>query len=118
MNKGDTVMLTLDYKLNEQALTKDGYDEIELQLNAQTNRNSLKFLKSTGRIEWDETSSKFVIGLTQAETFKLKENSLNEDTDVEYQLRILLNGMVCSSDIGEFTIGPVLSRRVLEVPNE
>lgn len=112
-NKGDTLQLTLNYTINGTPLEKDAYDEIELQLNSQTNRNSVKLLMSEGDIGYDVSTSKYVVFLSQAQTFKLKQNELNEDSDIEYQIRILIGTKVISSDIGTFILGPVLSKKVL-----
>ncbi len=114
-NKGDTLRLILNYQLNGEDLEKDYFDDIELQLNSQSGRNSVKLLYSLGEIIFDDELSKYVVYLSQEQTFKLKQNQLNEDSDVEYQLRVLLNSTVVSSDIGTFTIGPVLSKKVLEI---
>ena len=115
INKGDTLQLILNYQLNGSDLEQDYFDDIELQLNSQSGRNSVKLLYSLGEIVWDSEKNKYVVYLSQEQTFKLKQNQLNEDSDVEYQLRVLLNSAVVSSDVGTFTIGPVLSKKVLEV---
>lgn len=115
INKGDTLQLILNYQLNGEDLEKDYFDDIELQLNSQANRNSVKLLYSLGELIYDDNLGKYVGYLSQAQTFKLKQNVLNEDSDVDYQIRVLLNGTVVSSDVGTFTIGPVLSKKILEV---
>lgn len=114
-NKGDTLQLTLNYTLNGNALEKDAYDDMELQLNSQSGSNSVKLLLSNGDIGYDESSSKYKAFLSQAQTFKLKQSELNEDSEIEYQLRILIGTKVISSGVSTFTLGPVLSKKVLEV---
>ena len=111
MNKGDTISLVLDFLIdNKDPLEKDAYHEMELQLNEEGGtRKSIKLLLSTGDIEWDDELGKYVVSLTQEQTFKLPNN-------MEYQLRILdeLSEEVYSSCIGHFCLGDVLSKKVLE----
>lgn len=112
-NKGDTLKLILNYTLNDTPIAEKKFDEIELQLNSQVNRNSVKLLQSLGEIKYDKLTEKYVCYLSQAQTFKLKQDALNEDSDVDYQIRLLNNGGVVSSDVGTFTLGAVLSKRIL-----
>lgn len=115
MNKGDTLQITLNYTINGTPLEKDAYDDIELQLNSQSGTNSVKLLLSAGDISYDDSTSKYKTFLSQSQTFKLKQSALNETSDIEYQLRILIGTKVISSSVGTFTLGPVLSKKVLEV---
>lgn len=117
-NEGDTAVLMLNYKLNGEDLVENAYDEIELQINSQTNFYSLKKLLSAGDIEWgtvvydvddqEQTFTGYVAHLTQEETFKLKKGTW------QAQLRILVNGEVGSSGISALDIGDALSTKVLE----
>lgn len=122
-NEGDTAVLMLNYKLNGEDLVENAYDEIELQINSQTNFYSLKKLLSAGDIEWgtvvydttddqgqeqEATFTGYVASLTQEETFKLKKGTW------QAQLRILVNGEVGSSGISALDIGDALSTKVLE----
>lgn len=104
MNKGDTIQIILDFTINDEPLVEGAYDEIELQFNKQSAQNGIKLLMSDGRIEWD--GEHYVATLTQKETMKLTSSS-------EYQVRIAINGMVISSDIGKFGVGDVLSSKIL-----
>jgi hypothetical protein len=113
-NKGDTLSLILDYTINDKPLEKDAYDEIELQLNSQSNKNSVKLLYTNNEIIYDDATTKYQASLSQSQTFQLKQDELNTDSEIEYQLRILLATNVISSAVGTFTLGPVLSSKVLE----
>lgn len=116
-NKGDTALLLLDYTLNGSPLEEDAYDEIEFQINKQGNTNSIKKLLSNNTIAWgtatylDEGVTKTFTGymciLSQEDTFKMR------DGVSECQLRIMIDGEVGSSEIGEIDLGKALSLRVL-----
>lgn len=114
MNKGDTISFTLDFLIDgKDPLEKDAYYEMELQLNEEggTTKN-IKLLYSTGQIAWDDDLSKYVVSLTQEDTFKLPNR-------MAYQLRILdeESEEIYSSQIGHFCLGDVLSKTVLEQPH-
>lgn len=113
MNRGDTVCLMLNYKINGQDLVRDAYDEIELQINNESSSKAIKKLLSNGGIKWSTidysggTFTGYVVNLTQEETFKL---ATGQST---VQLRIKLNGQVGSSENSTFDLGAVLSTKVL-----
>lgn len=117
MNRGDTTVLILNYELNGSALVEDAYQEIELQINAESMARSIKKLFSKGEIVWGTVSyvedgiEKEFTGyhtlLNQEETFKLASGKSN------VQLRIMLGGEVGSSPITDFDVGNVLSAEVL-----
>lgn len=109
MNKGDTLDITLNYQVNGEDITEDMFDEVELQLEFEKNSNQIKLLKSEGGITWDDSIKKYVTHLTQSDTFKFSQVG-----KVRYQLRVLEEGNVYSSEIGSFEIGDVLSRKILE----
>lgn len=106
-NRGDTIMITLDYTLDDVPLKKDAYDEIELQIGKDGIRNSVKLLMSKGEIKYDTKINKYVAFLDQEATFKLREDSC-------YQLRIKVGAeTVASTDVEPFDLGTVLSNREL-----
>ncbi len=117
INEGDTAWLMLNYKLNGDDLVQGAYQEIELQLNPQSDFNAVKKTLSDGSIEWgtvvymdgnvEKTFTGYIASLTQAETFQLRKGKC------KYQLRILVNDEVGSSAIGEVDIGDALSTEVL-----
>lgn len=114
MNKGDTISFTLDFLIDgEQPLQKDAYYEMELQLNEEGGtRKNIKLLYSTGQIKWDDDLEKYVVSLSQEETFRLSNR-------MDYQLRILdeESEEIYSSEIGHFCLGDVLSKTILEQPH-
>ena len=110
-NKGDTISFTLDFLIDGKTpLEKDAYHEMELQLNEEGGtRKNIKLLLSAGQIQWDDDLGKYVVSLTQDQTFMLPNR-------MEYQLRILdeESEEIYSSKIGYFCLGDVLSKTVLE----
>ena len=120
-NEGDTGYLMLTYKLNGQDLQENAYQEMEFQINPQSEYNSIKKLLSKGDITWeameyqDGTQTKtfigYVVHLNQEETFRLQKGT-------SYcQLRIMVGDEVGSSNISEITMGDALSTQVLNDPN-
>ena len=117
MNRGDTICLLLNYQLNGSSLVEGAYDEIELQINNQSSSKSIKKLLSDGGIEWrtvtyddngsENTFTGCVANLSQSESFLL---SAGQST---VQLRIKMGDDVGSSSTSMFTLGAVLSSRVL-----
>lgn len=117
MNRGDTVTLMLDYQVNGNDLEYNAYDEIELQINNESSSKAIKKLLSAGDINWetidyqvgDEQHSftGYVVHLTQEETFSLNAGQST------VQLRIKQNGQVGSSATSMFTLGAVLSSKVI-----
>lgn len=117
MNRGDTVSLMLDYQVNGQSLTQGAYSEIELQINNENSSKSIKKLLSDGGIRWgtvtyyndgaENTFTGYIADLTQDETFKLSAGQSM------VQLRVKVGNDVGSSDNTMFTLGSVLSSRVL-----
>lgn len=119
MNRGDTSYLMLNYTINGDPLIEGGYEEIELQLNSERNFANVKKLLSKGDIQWgtlnyddpDGTTRSFTgyyAHLSQEETFRLNHGRVN------VQIRVLWNGDVGSSAVADFTLGQVLSEKVLE----
>ena len=117
MNRGDTVSLMLDYQINGSPLEEGAYDELELQINNQNSSKSIKKLLSDGTITWktihyndgssDRTFTGYVADLDQEETFKLVAGQSM------VQLRVKMGNQVGSSGSSTFTLGAVLSTRVL-----
>lgn len=105
MNKGDTIRLNLNFTIDGVPL-EETYEEMELQINEDNTKGSLKFLLSKGEIKWDSEMNMHYVELTQEESFSLSAM-------IRFQLRIMNGGKVISSDIGRFNIGEVLSKEVL-----
>lgn len=119
MNRGDTAYLMLNYTINGDPLQEGAYEEIELQLNPQSNSRNVKKLLSEGDIEWatmtyvdehgvEQQFTGYIARLSQEETFIFNEG------DVEAQLRILWGDDVGSSAITSFILGKALSCEVLK----
>lgn len=116
MNRGDTVTLMLNYKVNGRNLVQGAYQEIELQINNESSSKSIKKLLSDGGINWetvtyvtDGASGRFtgyVVHLSQDETFLL-------NGEVTCQLRVKMNNEVGSSDESGFDLGSSLSSTVI-----
>lgn len=100
MNKGDTITIILDYNLDGNPLQKDAYDEIEFTIGEQV------YTLSNGKITWNEEEGKYLIDLSQEETFNLPNI-------VKYQVRIKYSGDVTSSDVETLRIGNTISKVVL-----
>ena len=61
MNKGDTLRLILDFPVNGKDITKDQFDELELQINPESfGKYFVKLLKSKGELFWSDEFSKYV----------------------------------------------------------
>ena len=113
-NRGDTLCLSLKYKVNGEDMVKDAYEEIEFQINNAKSQKAIKKLLSNGGIVWDtvmeETGDMFtgyVVKLDQSETFSLVAGPS------QVQLRVKMNGQVGSSKESTFSLGSVLSDKVL-----
>ena len=104
MNKGDTLRLNLNFTYDGEPL--GNFDEMEFQLNKHNDPNAYTFKLSDNTIKYDVELERYYIELTQEQTFTLTNRT-------EYQLRVLKNGEVHSSDIGTFNVGNVLSASVL-----
>lgn len=113
MNRGDTVCLMLNYQINGNPLVQGDYDEMEFQINNENSSKSIKKLLSNGGIKWKtveydgETFTGYVVELSQEETFLLSAGQSM------VQLRIKKDGEVGSSDSSMFSLGAVLSTKVL-----
>ena len=108
MNRGDTLRIYLNYKINGEPLEKGAYDEIELQFNEDRTANAVKLKMTDGRVQYDDEKAMYYADLKQEDTFKLKQ-------PFSVQLRIMNAGHVCSSNIGHMELGDVLSKEVLNV---
>ena len=101
-NKGDTLKLFLNFKYNGQPIAEDDFEEMEFQILRAGVDGAL-----TKTPTWDDTLNKYYISLSQSETFALPKN-------VRWQLRCLdSSSNVCSTNIGAFALGDVLSEEVL-----
>jgi len=109
MNKGDTLRLNFDFVDDDNNPLYEGqFDEMELQLNPdKLGIYSMKFLLSTGDIQWDSEAEKYYVTVSQ-------EDSLKLPCEVWYQLRCLDDGIVISSEVSSFDLGRVLSKKVLD----
>ena len=117
MRRGDTFCLMLNYQVNGSDLVQGAYEEIEVQINNQSSSKSIKKLLSDGTIKWEtitydvngstESFTGYVVHLDQEETFSLNAGQS------QVQIRIKKDGEVGSSDTDNFTLGAVLSSKVL-----
>lgn len=117
MNRGDTCYLMLNYTINGEPMVEGAYQEIELQINEQASRKSVKKLLSKGEIQWgtltyeedeeEKTFTGYYVHLSQEETFVLERN-INE-----VQIRVMMSDEVGSSAIAELDVGRTLSKEVL-----
>lgn len=122
MNRGDTAYLLLNYTLNGEPLVEGAYQEIELQINKESNVHKLKKTLSDGGIQWgtvsyeldgtEQTFTGYYASLSQSETFGL------DDGECKVQLRVMVNDEVGSSAISTITLGQVLSKSVLSDSTE
>jgi len=108
----------LNYQVNGSNLVEGDYQEIEFQINNdKSTKNSIKKLLSNNDITWEtvtyeedgtqKTFTGYVVHLSQDETFLLSTgNSI-------CQLRIKKDDEVGSSDTSNFSLGAVLSSKVL-----
>ena len=108
MNRGDAKTLTLNIFINNEPITSDYADEIEVTFNKECGSFCVQKTLSNGDITWNEAVSKYQMFLSQEDTFKLK-TGVNT-----VQLRLLKGDVVISSIINSFTIGGVNSKEVLE----
>ena len=118
-NRGDKVYLLIGYKVNGQDMQKDAYEEIELQINKQSDFRSVKKLLSTGDIFWGENLTYlddkeqeqlftgYVCALSQEDTFKISDGISN------VQLRVMVDKEVGSSSFQDIDLGSVLSDKIL-----
>lgn len=98
MNKGDALILELDFTVNGEALQEGEWDDIELVL------GSHSYTLSNGDIYWDGET--YVVFLSQEDSFQLKFTNM-------YQLRLLKDGFVISSKPIRMKVGGCLSRVIL-----
>lgn len=98
MNKGDALLLELDFNVNGEALQEGEWDDIELVL------GSHSYTLSNGDIYWDGET--YVVFLSQEDSFKLNFTNM-------YQLRLLKDGFVISSKAMKMKVGGCLSRVIL-----
>lgn len=78
LNRGDTVCLLLDYKLNDLPLEENAYQEMEFQINNEKSQKSIKKLFSKGEIVWGTVEKRegglftgYYVNLSQSESFIL-----------------------------------------------
>lgn len=98
MNKGDALLIELDYTVNGEALQEGEWDDIEFSL------NSKSYSLSNGDIYWDGEA--YVCYLSEADTFDLRFTNI-------YQLRLAKDGYVISSPITQWRVGGVLSKKYI-----
>jgi len=98
MNKGDALLIELDYTVNGEALQEGEWDDIEFALNDKS------YSLSDGDIYWDGEA--YVCYLSEADTFDLRFTNI-------YQLRLAKDGYVISSPITQWRVGGVLSKKYI-----
>lgn len=100
MNKGDTSYITLDYTVDGVPLEEYGADEIEFYI------GNSQYRLSQGEIELDPETNKYILFLTQDDTF-----TFNKATT--YQIRVRKNEYVSSDNIKKLKFGDAISRTVI-----
>jgi len=105
MFRGDTKNLTFKIKHNGQYVDGSTYSEVEVQFNQQGKYVNLKKLKSKGEVTWD--TDHFSCRLSQEETFKFRAG------DIEFQVRLFVNGNVNATIINHIQIEDTLSSEVI-----
>lgn len=106
MIRGDTKNFNFKVKRNGVYIDGSIYTEVEVQFNQQSNYFSIKKLKSKDEVEWSQDH--FSCFLTQEETFKLNDGS------VQVQVRLFVNGNCKATMIKTIDVGKVLSSEVLD----
>ena len=107
MNRGDALGLVLYITVNDEPITQEYADQIELTLNPELQGHSVRKILSDGGIYWEPSEERFIARLTQADTFALKPGTNT------WQLRVLKGEMVISTIIGKINVGDANSKRVL-----
>ena len=108
MNRGDAKIMSLNIKIAGVPIEQGFADEIELTINPQNTQNCVKKKLSDETIEWDSTRQKYIVFLTQEDTFKLIVGNNS------YQLRVKKGNDVISSTIKYIKFGRTNSTEVLE----
>lgn len=107
-NQGDTSYLYLEYTINDQPITEDMLDDIEVSI------GNKQYTVSGGDIIWNANHvcesgfvGCYVLWLDQEDTF-----TFNQQT--EYQVRFKHDGReVASTNVGKMKVGRSISRVVL-----
>lgn len=107
MNKGDAQYVVLSVNIDGKPLEKDFADNIELTFNSQATAYCVQKSLKKGTIVWSEDDQKYIVFLTQMDTFKMK-NGVNT-----WQLRVSKDRNVISTTIGSFMLGDVNSKEVI-----
>lgn len=98
MNKGDALLLELDFTVNGESLKEGEWDDIELSL------ASKSYTLANGDIYWD--GEHYVLFMTQEDSMKLSFTNV-------YQLRLQKGDYVISSNVQKLRVGGGLSRLIL-----
>ena len=117
MNRGNTVYLSLNCKVNGEDMTQGAYSEIELQINSYDSKSQIKKLLSAGEIEWGtitylvngetKTFTGYYVHLSQEETFMLSTGKAS------VQVRVMANDEVGGTKIQDSDVDKSLSNKVL-----
>lgn len=107
MNRGDAQNIALTINIDGEPITEGYAEEIELTFNPNgCNHQVIKSLKKN-EIYWNDLEDKYFTMLTQQDTFKMKAG-VNT-----WQLRLLKDGEVISTAIGQLVLGEANSSEVL-----
>jgi hypothetical protein len=107
MNRGDAGVLSLDIDIIDEPISQDFADDIEVTFNPQCGPNCVQKSLKDGTIYWDATTSKYLMFLQQADTYKMKTGANT------VQCRLLKDNIVVSSGINTFFLGNVNSKEIL-----
>lgn len=108
MNRGDAQKVVLTINVDDEPITENYADEIELTFNRDGNLHNIRKTLSNNQITWNSTLEQYEVFLSQEDTFKMVEG------DNPVQLRVLKDGVVISSNIMTFILGGVNSKEVLD----
>ena len=107
MNRGDATVISLDITIDDEPIEQDYADDVEVTFNPQCGSNCVQKSLKDETIYWDATTSKYLMFLTQEDTYKLKTGANT------VQLRVLKDDIVTSTAINTFFLGNVNSKEIL-----
>ena len=102
MMRGDAFVLPIKIETDDGIATANNFSEVEVCIG-----NAIRKTMSSGEITYDAENARFLVPLTQEETFSLScRTRINVRCKYE-------NGNVIGRDLGVFEFAPTLSNEVL-----